>query len=728
MILQRLVEYYDRLTNDPSTADALPKPGYSLQKISFCVVLEADGSLQQFQPLLTEGAKKPLPRQLLVPGQSKSTGSGLNPCFLWDNSAYMLGFKLEDPKPERTRESFEEFCKQHLAREQEINSPAYAAVCNFLRSWSPEKAAEHAEDLKNIVGHFGVFRLAAEQRFVHDDPAVLAYWAGQESEVDAGVIRGMCLVTGDEGPIARIHKPKIKGVRDAQSAGALLVSFNDTAYESFGKEQSYIAPVGVGAAFKYTNALNYLLARSDRRATLGDATVAFWASEYTPLEEGIAAAVSDIIFDDAPDAPTEDRAKAQQVRLFFSQLREGHASVDAIQADSRTRFYALGLSPNASRISVRFWVDCSVAEMKQRLAEHVQDMELIGQREDTQLLWLKRIVDATGRALVDSKGRVKGYDADAVSPLLSGAIARAIFTGGPYPAALLGAMVNRFRADGVISHVRVAAVKAFLARKSRLQGNLKEVPVALDPQHPSPAYHCGRLLCLLDYIQGQAIGNVNAGLVKKFYGIASAQPTAIFGRLIALTSKGHLHKLDRDDRPGFQQFCERQLQQVLGQIDHQFPKNLDLVQQGEFALGFYHQKNELPDTPPRYAITTQRGDKVRSKSEASIADMLYSEGIDYHYELPLSVPGRRPMKPDFTILNEVQNETLYIEHLGLSDNPKYMEMWEKKLQSYRLLNILPIAEGGGTAGKLLYFVESRTSGIDTGNMKQQIMAALNRGK
>jgi hypothetical protein len=332
---------------------------------------------------------------------------------------------------------------------------------------------------------------------------------------------------------------------------------------------------------------------------------------------------------------------------------------------------------------------------------------------------IRRIVNATGRAEFDSNGRFKGYDTDAVSPLLAGAVARAVFTGGPYPQALLAALVGRLRADSAIRHERIAPIKACLVRNSRLKGQPKEVPVALNVHHPSPAYHCGRLLCLLDYIQGQAIRNVNAGLVKKYYTIASVQPFAIFGRLIALTTKAHLPKLDGPETPGLAQFCERQLRQIISQIGDCFPRTLNLEEQGEFALGFYQQKEELPDTPPKYQVKTIRGELVRSKSEALIANALHARGIDYEYE-PLLSSGDQVLRPDFVIQGETPLDNIFIEHLGLMDNPKYVARWEKKLAAYRAIGILPEAEGGGSDGTLVTFAETKDSVIDTNIIDQKL--------
>lgn len=586
MILQRLAKYYDRLASDSASADTLAKPGYSLQKVSFCVVLEKDGTLNAIQSLLDPGLKKPIPRQVLVPGQSKPSGSGINPCFLWDNAAYLLGFKLDDPKPDRTRESFEAFRDRHLSVEQEFNSPAFSSVCAFLRDWSGAKAMERAEALRDITASFGVFRIAGERMFVHDDPAVVGYWSKQDRG-GGDSPHGVCLVSGREEPIARLHEPKIKGVRGTQSAGALLVSFNDSAYESFGKEQSFNAPVGAESVFKYANALNYLLGREDRRAFLGDSTVVFWAEHPTPVEGFVSALLSE-----APplpeDAPPEDRQRVQEAKLFLSQLQEGYASVQAFERDDDIRFHILGLSPNASRVSIRFWSDTTVGEMKRLLCQHIADMKLAGGREDEPPLVIRRIIQATGRAETDSKGRLKGYDADMVSPLLAGAIARAVLTGSDYPSMLLVTMLNRMRADGVISHTRVAAIKGALVRSSRLKGNPKEVPVALDTARTEPAYVTGRLFALLEKIQlDSSGGDLSATIKDRYFSSASSTPGMVFPRLIRL-SQHHLAKMET----GQKIYYQRQICEIMSKLVG-FDRHLSLEDQGLFAVGYFHQRQDL---------------------------------------------------------------------------------------------------------------------------------------
>ncbi|HUO08989.1 MAG TPA: type I-C CRISPR-associated protein Cas8c/Csd1 [Phycisphaerae bacterium] len=586
MILQRLAEYYDRVTADPKTSDALPKPGYSSQKISFCVVLNLDGSLHQIETMMVPAGKRTIPQMKLVPGQGKPSGSGINPCFLWDNSAYMLGYRLDDEKPDRTVEAFEAFRDRHLALEKEIDSDRFRAVCAFLRNWSPEKAKERATEINDMIGSFGVFRLAGEQQFVHDDPAVVTYWL-QQSQADGEAVRGLCLVTGTEQPIARLHEPKIKGVREAQSSGALLVSFNSDAYTSFGKDQSYNAPVGETSVFKYANALNYLLSREDRRTFLGDATVVSWADKPTEDAEAISCFIASQTFA-GEDASAEDKTRVRQVQNFLQQLREGYAGHEAVPAphpdkpEDEIPFYILGLSPNASRISVRFWIPSTIGQMKERLGNHMRDIELVGASPESPLT-IRRIVLATGRAEKDPKGNVKSYDADSISPQLSGAISRSILTGSDYPQMLLGAMLNRMKADGAINHPRVATIKAILICNSN-----KEISVALDTERKDPAYVVGRLFALLEKIQtDSADGNLNTTIKDRYFSAASATPGVVFPRLIRL-SQHHLAKLD----DGIKIFYDKKLSEVMNKLNG-FAPHFTLENQGLFAVGYYHQRQDL---------------------------------------------------------------------------------------------------------------------------------------
>ena len=81
-------------------------------------------------------------------------------------------------------------------------------------------------------------------------------------------------------------------------------------------------------------------------------------------------------------------------------------------------------------------------------------------------------------------------------------------------------------------------------------------------------------------------------------------------------------------------------------------------------------------------IITERGERVRSKSEKIIADKLHALGIPYRYEYPLVLEGNIKIYPDFAILKMPQREEVYLEHFGLMDNIEYMDSVIYKLNTY----------------------------------------------
>lgn len=605
MILNALVEYYDRLEADPEH-DVAPF-GFSRQKISFEVVLNLDGSLHAFQDARRESESRRIPRSLVVPDQAKPSGSGINPCFLWDNAQYMLGYKPDDPKPDRTGRAFEAFRDRHLALEQEIGDDAFSAVCQFLRTWDPARAAEFPE-LPEIAGSFGVFRILGSHEYVHEREKVLAYWRGQ---IDAGAdaMEGPSLISGTVQPLARLHQPLIKGVVGAQPSGAAIVSFNLDAFESYGKSQSFNAPVGVEDAFKYCTALNRLLSDKRRRVQLSDATVVFWTERPTGFELDISMMFAEQRAAGASLELAEDQKTIDRVRGFLNRLKAARAG-DRLE-DADVRFYVLGLSPNASRISIRLWQAGTVQQSAERLGQHLADLELDYRRPDARPLTLRQLVLETARPK-------KGWpDEKSVSPLLAGTVFRSILSGGPYPQSLFTAVLERIRAEGFAHkdkrrdwleavHRRAAILKAYLVRKARLAGQKEEDLVSLNKDHPNPAYHLGRLFAVLEKTQEEAYDNqLNTTIKDRYFSSASAAPVTAFPRLLRL----HAHHLEKIEHPGRRTNLEKLIQEICAHLEG-FPGHLPLDEQGLFFIGYYHQRQAFftstkSDTEAPAAATTE---------------------------------------------------------------------------------------------------------------------------
>lgn len=275
MILQALTRYYEDLLSRGEIA----APGWAPAKISFALCLNENGELTQIVPTMVEGTKGKKtvmqPQLMVLPAAVKRTVS-IAANFLWDNSAYLLGIDQKGD-PERSLKCFAAAAKLHHAVLDSVDSPNGRAILAFFDTWKPEHAAEHPALIRQLddvtAGGNLVFHVDGHK--VEKDTAICEAWQRYRDGGESGV-KMQCLVTGKEDEIAAVH-PSVKGVRDAQSSGAALVSFNAPAFCSYGREQNYNAPVGKYAAFAYTAALNHLLADRDHVQHIGDTTVVCWA-------------------------------------------------------------------------------------------------------------------------------------------------------------------------------------------------------------------------------------------------------------------------------------------------------------------------------------------------------------------------------------------------------------------------------------------------------------------
>ena len=310
---------------------------YSVQRITFCIVLTTAGTVHDIEDArltITETTKaektrtKQVARQMLVPGEGKSSGSGFNPCTLWDNAAYLLGYAKDTDKESRAIQSFQNSRQHHLALERIINDDSFAIVCRFFENWTPEKVIDWQARLADYATTgFGVFRLVDQRQFVHEAPRFRDWWMTQQDSSVGDDVIAPCLVTGEPSPIARLAEPAIKGVNGAAPGGAKLASFNLNAFESYGKEQTYNAPVSKVATFQYCNALNALLSgpQSHRhRIQIGDATTVFWTERETVTESLFAEFLGgNIEVEEKTPATEEDQVIHQRIDTFLQILRQG---------------------------------------------------------------------------------------------------------------------------------------------------------------------------------------------------------------------------------------------------------------------------------------------------------------------------------------------------------------------------------------------------------------------
>lgn len=572
MILQALTEYY-RVLADRGVLEA---PGWSSAKISFALCLSADGTLEQVISLQTEqprGKKLVVAPQLVpsLPAPVKRS-SGVSANFLWDNASYLLGMDNKG-KPQRSLACFSAAKELHETLLQGVDSPAAQALLAFFRTWDPTQGQYHPalqDQLESILAG-GNLLFRYDGRFVHQDPAIRQAWETHYHTAGEGP-QGVCLVTGEWGPIESIH-PSIKNVTGAQSSGAALVSFNAPAFCSYGKVQNGNAPTSRFAAFAYTAALNHLLADRDHVYHVGDTSVVCWAKGGQPDYQ--------ILFGSAllgRPAPYS----AGDLRGMVQALCAGQTVVFQEQRlDPDMEFYVLGLSPNAARLSVRFFLRNTFGDFLRHVQAHHQRLEIRRPSYDT---WQG---DLTPWHLLNETVNQNSRDRSP-TPGLAGAILRSVLTDTPYPATLLHGVTLRIRAEHSISWRRAAILKAYYLRCPHSDVPEEVLQVSLNPDATHVPYLLGRIFSLLETIQEAANPGINTTIKDRYFNSAAATPAIIFPTLIALAQK-HLKKLT-GDRPGLAISLNRQLTALLSLLPiTTFPARMSLPEQGAFQLGYYHQ-------------------------------------------------------------------------------------------------------------------------------------------
>lgn len=566
MILQALTEYYRTLENSGQISPL----GWGEAKVSYALCIGPEGALEQVVSLQTEqkkGKKTVLRPQIMrLPAPVKRT-VGIVPNFLCDNASYLLGADNKG-KPQRTLECFQACKALHEELLDGVDSPAAQAVLAFFRTWQPEQAAGHPaladcwEEL--MAGGNLVFR--HDGAFVHEDALVRRAWDGHyRAEGDGPQM--ICLVTGEHGTVESTH-PSVKNVYGAQSSGAALVSFNAPAFCSYGKEQNYNAPTSKYAAFAYTTALNHLLSDREHVYRMGDTTVVCWARCGGDVYQNM---MGWMFFGQEPAYTLSDLQSA------LKGLCSGNAvELDGARLDPDMDFYILGLSPNAARLSVRFFLRNSFGAFLRNAQAHQQRLEIVKpayDKFDTIPMW--KLLDET----VNQNSRDK-----TPAPNMAGEVLRSVLTDTRYPATLLNGVALRIRAEHSVTRGRAAILKAYYLKNTHPDVPKEVLTVSLNPDSTNVPYNLGRLFSVLEAVQSSANPGINTTIKDKYFNSASATPAVVFPVLVNLAQK-HLKKLDS----GLRTHYDKQITGLLSKLGERYPSRLNLPQQGSFQLGYYHQ-------------------------------------------------------------------------------------------------------------------------------------------
>lgn len=603
MILQALYQLaeHEHLLEDPD---------FEWKPLAWLVTVGDGGTLRGIQgthttPDAEEGQKKkpkPRPKSFAVPREPGRT-SGDRAFFLYDKSEYALG---QDPEPDPAKKRPADKLATRLALFRERAEECLAAtgdegvraVCAFLAriqegsitaSLPPECAAN---DL------FGFIYQKDIDCLVTDRPKVREHWRSlRAADAEGGGDLQRCLVSGRLAP-AVDKLPLLKNVPGGSSSGVALVSFNSNAFESYGWSGNENAPISREAAEACSTALNRLLhpafpnpaepgqTLAKRNLRLSDDTaVCFWAS--TPAGDDLASQVLGL-FDADPNA----------VRELYHSIWRGIPH----RIEDPSLFYALTLSGSQGRAIVRDWFEATVKTVDENLARHFRDLAIVRNtpppkgREHPPAVPLRVLM----RALA-----VRGEGKD-VPASLAGQVVHAALAYVPYPFSVLQRALERTRAeigrtdwsDRERHDARAALLRAVLNRRRRFHQattSYPEITEAMDPNNQDTGYRLGRLMAVLERMQEAALGTeVNATVVDRFFGSASATPAAVFPRLLK-NFRHHARKAKDGDNAKRAVALEKEADEILAPLPppDAFPHFLPLEQQGLFVLGYHHQRHEF---------------------------------------------------------------------------------------------------------------------------------------
>lgn len=602
MILQALANYYCQLLE--SKPGEIARPLWCSRRVRYMLDISTDGTIKGVIPYPDKkGVERYVPEQV-----KKSSGYAAN--FLCDNSTFLLGADAKGT-PERAIRCFAASRELHEKVLAGIDSKAAQAVLRFFEKWEPGSACEaltrvSSEEIAEGVLAGGNLEFTVRGIPVLDDAAIGRAWESYRRSLCDESSVATCLVSGERAPIARLH-PSVRGVAGAQASGASLVGFNVAVFESYGHdgEQGLNAPVSQQAAFAYTTALNYLLSDPNHHMVLGETSVVYWAAAD---DENCAQVFSTLFGRPAVQSSAKGKEDGTEDDLsaLMDKIEAGEV-IDGVEFD--TPFYVLGLAPNTSRLSVRFFYRSSFGDILQNLAAHYRRLDVGATTRDGRRLYLtpwmllKEIENPhTNKSAAPSKKST-------LSPLLGGALLRAILADSDYPESLFAAAMLRTRAtqDDPDKHIykvtrgRVAIVKAYLLKNKKRSE--EEVTVSLNENRTDAPYVLGRMFSELENIQRTSAGDINSTIKDRYFNSACATPGAVFPTLRML-SQNHLKKIRRERGAGLAIALEKRVQELADKLDT-YPKHLTLEEQGDFLMGYDHQTTARFK---RNATTTEQED------------------------------------------------------------------------------------------------------------------------
>lgn len=590
-----------------------------------CVKADLSVSLQKLQ-----GPRKGRGFPYHLPIPLKRT-SGLVPNFPADNPVYTLGMQFPD---EKERADPDWHLKCHDAYIKQIARAAFECGDQDLRLIA-RALEKHQGTFDKLEGAKDVTSMdcicpATWQKDafvpVSEKPLVLDWWRENYPKLQKMISgRGICMVTGKEANLARLH-PLVSGVDGGKSTGVTLITFNSPSSESWGKKQGDNAQVSVDVAILASKALSRIMSRKSGKRRSVEISKGLHMSFITRKESQETAAdfilsLLDPVEDDfSPEskgdgfAPRERRVWTSHQKLFNA-LAQGALPVSP---ETSVDLLVTQLRPSSARIEIVRYEEESFGTVADNLKAYFQHLEMydpwtksIRSNFTLKTVWPKERGPKKGpvsQGLMDAL-KIPDKDNSGLRPEMAGAFFLAAIEGKPLPLEVMKlalASAARSARAGRGIHTPIAALlKLCLNREysrpechlmdrwRKLDPNFKGVNPMLDTECKIPAYLLGRVLAAAERIQGIAIPSAEGFVVKRLYDGLMKSPGMLMPGVLRDINH-HTAKIARSN-PRLAGWCRKQIGQILEHLpadqEKAFPRTLDLPSQCLFSLGYQHQRN-----------------------------------------------------------------------------------------------------------------------------------------
>ncbi|MBU5342191.1 type I-C CRISPR-associated protein Cas8c/Csd1 [Caldifermentibacillus hisashii] len=533
MYMHRLVEFAEQHAND------LPPVGYARRSYQWFVVITHDDRFEFIQAERGE--------QRVIPNRSRA--SGVSPILLTDKAEYVFQLPKNPTNAKRAAECHLAYLKLLKECCEATRNEVVQKIVQILekKNWQLPDGMKSTDVI--------LFRTEAGE-FPHEDNKVKKFWGdflfNSSSKKENNSV---CFICGRSASAVKRHTIEFSLGKERTK----LISANESAYFSYGLENSEIAPTCFECEQKYGQALSYLLRKYTNKKQHGgphmmeisNVTYVYWTSQNDPETTSMFTFLSD---------PDPDAVRSILSSPF--KRAENHGSLD--------RICILALSANKARMVVRDYAEPPVWKVKNQIRQFFDAQQIVGAPKPASIYLLAACMYRDGRKEMQKEDVQDWMNWAIYGKRLSGRI--------------IAKMVKRIQARGGMAWIHAAAIKSWLISQKK-----EEWTVDLDQARITPPYLCGRLFAVLEAVQYEAVKG-NDTIASRFYAAASSTPRTIFG-LLMRNSKWHLSKISKENK-GYEVRYQQRIQLITGQLK-EFPAVLDLQGQAEFALGYYHERQDI---------------------------------------------------------------------------------------------------------------------------------------